>query len=43
MMRKFLDPLSNQLLEENKEYLIDPCSIEITIKHRFNQSKIASK
>jgi len=43
VMIKFLDKLSNQVLEENKEYIIDSCPIEITSKLRCNQSKIANE
>jgi hypothetical protein len=43
IMIKFLDKLSNLVLEENKEYVIDSCPIEITSKHRCNQSKKANE
>jgi hypothetical protein len=43
VMIKFLDQLSNQVLEENKEYIIDSCPIEITSKHRCNQSKTVNE
>ncbi len=42
-MIKFLDKLSNQVLEENKEYIIDFFPIEITSKLRCNQSKTANE
>jgi hypothetical protein len=42
-MIKFLDKLSNQVLEENKQYIIDSCPIEITSKDRCNQSKTANE